>query len=75
MRLLRLGLHELVTNLIPFAFAGLMLGFAAGRSLGSDAKDLVMSWRMVGTVLFHEGIPMLLYTQVRNHSSTPRSRW
>ena len=62
--LLRGGLHEMTANLVPFSFAALMLGFAASNSLGPQHGDLFSSWRMIGAVLWHEGIPMLIYTQV-----------
>eukprot|EP00614_Pseudopedinella_elastica_P003623 CAMPEP_0172603580 /NCGR_PEP_ID=MMETSP1068-20121228/23838_1 /TAXON_ID=35684 /ORGANISM="Pseudopedinella elastica, Strain CCMP716" /LENGTH=279 /DNA_ID=CAMNT_0013405371 /DNA_START=105 /DNA_END=941 /DNA_ORIENTATION=+ len=70
-------LHEMVTNLIPYAFAALTLGFAAGTSLGgakgrerpgggqgSVGDDLLTSWHKMGSILWQEGMPMLLYDQV-----------
>ena len=53
---------------VPFSFAALMLGFSASNSLGPQHGDLFTSWRMVGAVLWHEGIPMLVYTQVRRRA-------
>jgi hypothetical protein len=45
-------LHEMVTDLIPHAFAALTLGFAAGSSLGGhrplgSSADLFASWHQV----------------------------
>ena len=72
-------LHEIVTNLVPHAFAALTLGFAAGSALGgsssatssynnnlasSQNSDVFASWHKTVSVLWHEGIPMLLYDQV-----------
>jgi len=51
------GVEELIVNLICFVFTALILGF-------SSANTFVMSLRGIIMSIWHEGIPMLLYSQV-----------
>ncbi|CAM9608352.1 unnamed protein product, partial [Heterosigma akashiwo] len=51
------GLEEIIVNLICFVFTALILGF-------SSSGNYMMSPRGIVQSIWHEGIPMLLYSQV-----------
>mmetsp|Transcript_12151 Transcript_12151/g.15916 ORF Transcript_12151/g.15916 Transcript_12151/m.15916 type:complete len:777 (-) Transcript_12151:381-2711(-) len=51
------GMEEIIVNLICFVFTALILGFSSSGSFVMNARGIIMS-------IWHEGIPMLLYSQV-----------
>lgn len=63
---LRLGLEALKGNLINYVFAALILGITCGR-VNSQHNA---SFRGIVTSLFHEGMPMVIYSQLLNWGQT-----
>ena len=63
---LRLGLEAMKGNLINFVFAALILGITCGRANSQHNS----SFRGIVTSLFHEGMPMVIYSQLLNWGQT-----
>jgi biotin transporter BioY len=63
---MRLGLEALKGNLINFVFAALILGITCGRANSQHNA----SFRGLVTSLFHEGMPMVIYSQILNWGQT-----
>lgn len=59
---LRIGLEAMKGNLINFVFAALILGITCGRANSQHNASL----RGIITSLFHEGMPMVIYSQLLN---------
>jgi hypothetical protein len=63
---MRLGLEAMKGNLISFVFAALILGITCGRANSQHNA----SFRGIITSLFHEGMPMVIYSQLLNWGQT-----
>lgn len=63
---MRLGLEALKGNLINFVFAALILGITCGRANSQHNSSL----RGIVTSLFHEGMPMVIYSQLLTWGQT-----
>ena len=63
---MRDGLEAMKFNLINFVFAALILGITCGRSNSQHNA----SFRGLVTSLFHEGMPMVIYSQLLTWGQT-----
>lgn len=59
---MRLGLEAIKSNFINYVFAALILGITCGRANSQHNSSI----RGIITSLFHEGMPMVIYSQVLN---------
>lgn len=57
---MRSGLEAIKGNLINFVFAALILGLTCAR--GNSQHN--SSFRGMATSIFHEGMPMIIYSQI-----------
>ena len=57
---LREGLEAITNNLVNFVFAALILGLTCSRSNSQHSNSV----RGVVTSLIHEGMPMIIYSQI-----------
>ena len=60
---LQVGLSVLKTNLINFVFATFVLGLTSG-AVSRTSSQHSLSFRGIITSIFHEGLPMVIYSQI-----------
>jgi hypothetical protein len=60
------GLESMKSNLINFVFAALILGITCSRANSLHSSSI----RGILTSVFHEGMPMIIYSQILNWGQT-----